>query len=272
MNPNHDHPADFEKPAPGLSQSESRLETSLVEAGRQWRRELKEGEHSALAERIEQRMNALDREAEDARVEDREHGTVPLSEFQRTLLVVSSIAATALVAFLAATMLKPRLEMQTVGVDPAVVRAIDLAVLPSGAKPANLDRSTCDRSQAGMDPRASDLVHAGAWRVGRCYEPRSFADGTGATLYRPGRVQTAGLVLRSAPSSERSSQIGITEMRNFVIYDVAVAGMRQFLAVHRDAVVADKGGALQHCTVCHERPARDRPHPHRLIARTWNVQ
>ncbi len=257
--------------SPASKISDRAFEQTMRDAGQAWRADVQSdfnrGAQDHLVACIERRLDATDRELQCSPVAQRRR----MSDLGRAVLAVSTVAATALVAFLAATMLKPRLEMTRMGVDPAVVRAIDLAVLPSGTKPTSLDARTCDQSDRDMDPRASHLVHAGAWRVGQCYEPRSFADGTGATLYRPGRHHTAGLVLRSATSAKPSIEIGVTEMRNFVIYDVAVSGMRQFLAVHRDSVTDDGSSELMHCKACHEQQHATQGNPHRMVARNWSV-
>jgi hypothetical protein len=144
-------------------------------------------------------------------------------------------------------------------VPAAILRAVDYATWDATAEPG-----TC----ATDDTRASDLVRMGNYQVSEC------SDDSGEPAARLARVEdlpVVGWAAAHATEEVRGPEIGMTVLKNYVVFDVARGRKREYLAVARS--LYDELNSLEpdraSCIVCHNRSREGLDNPHDIVLRRW---
>lgn len=127
------------------------------------------------------------------------------------------------------------------------------------------DPSTC--ASALDDPRGSPLVREGGFEVLRCADERT------ARLRRIADLQIVGWAAEPSAGSPRGPDVGLTVLREHVIFDVRLRGRHEYLAVNRAAfsTLHERLGERASCFVCHRHSRDGLDNPHRIGQRAWGA-
>ena len=113
-------------------------------------------------------------------------------------------------------------------------------------------------------------VKDGSLQVWRCRED---GQGTVAKLYRPEDLPSIGYAAVAEEGVERGPDIGRTDLRDLVVFDLAYGRRRHYLAVSkswlREADARTPGRAS--CRACHNRSREGQPNPHNIVQRSWRL-
>jgi hypothetical protein len=116
--------------------------------------------------------------------------------------------------------------------------------------------------EAPTSPYRFPLVERREMRVRACVDSGTCALAERALLARPGDAGLVAYVAVPETGAVSGPEIGVTRLRDAVVFDVRRAGVAYYLAVRRDLV--DRRGA---CAACHQSLGRDASSPHRLRER-----
>lgn len=144
-------------------------------------------------------------------------------------------------------------------VPAAILRAVDYASLepdPTG---------TC--ADGDQVARSSALVKMGDYQVADC----SGGDEPSARLARVEDLPVVGWAATRTTKEVRGPEIGMTVLKNYVVFDVARGRQREYLAVARSLYdeLERRQPKRASCTVCHYRSRDGQDNPHDIKLRRW---
>ncbi|MGE0190964.1 MAG: hypothetical protein AB7T63_02880 [Planctomycetota bacterium] len=215
----------------------------LQQAGAAWRQGLPARTPVELEQRIRARLRA------------------PARPPARRGLVFALRAAAALAVGALGVAIWPSAKSVAEAVPEPALAAVSLASALAEAP----DPTTC--ASALDDPHGSLLVREGGFEVLRCTDARA------ARLRRIADLQIVGWAAEPAAGSPRGPDVGLTVLREHVIFDVRLRGLHEYLAVKRSAFAAlhERLGERASCFVCHRHSRDGLENPHRIGQRAWGA-
>lgn len=153
---------------------------------------------------------------------------------------------------------------QAEAMPPEVLKAIDAA-----RSSAEGPRTCTDEGETS--PKRFPPVRDGALKVWRCVHDER---GTVAKLYRPEDLPSIGYVAVAEHGAGRGPDIGMTDLGDMVVFDVAYGSQRHYLAVrgawfeHQERVTPGRAS----CVACHNRSRDGKANPHSIVKRSWELR
>jgi hypothetical protein len=123
-------------------------------------------------------------------------------------------------------------------------------------------------SQEGpTSPYAFPLVKRREMDVKGCSSPDAPGDATVAVLHRPEELPAIGYVAVPEPGAGRGPEIGMTELQDVVVFDLAYGDTRYYLAVDTRIAKASHPGDRWTCGACHGVSRDEDANPHHIVLR-----
>ena len=146
---------------------------------------------------------------------------------------------------------------------PEVMKAAAAALSP-GDGPRGCQEAT-------ISPMQFPLVKDGSLKIWRCVND---GRGTVAKLYRPEDLPSLGYVAVAQGPEAKGPEIGMTDLGEVVVYDLAYGKRHHYLAVSR--AFLDHQRALtpgrESCRACHNRSRVGQDNPHNIVHRSWRMR
>ena len=171
-------------------------------------------------------------------------------------------AALALVALGAALWSRPA--GQAEAMPPQILKATEAAQMTA-------DTPEACRDGSATSPVHFPLVKDGSLRILRCVSENG---GTVARLYRPEDLPSVGYVAVPEPGAETiGPDIGMTDVGQYVVYDLAYGSQRHYLAVSKTFLERERAltPGRESCRACHNRSREGKANPHNIVARSWRT-
>lgn len=221
----------------------------LRASGRDYRARLPEGVPGDLALRVR------------AALADGVRGAAPRTS--RTRPWLAAVAALALLAF--GVSFLNRGGGQAEAMPPEVLTAAELARMSASSTVLSADG--CEDA-VGTGPTHFPPIEEGGLKILRC---ESRGEGMVATLSRPEDLPSVGYVAVPAQGRTRGPTIGMTDLGDLVVFDLAYGSQHHYLAVGRTFLDRERARApgRETCRACHNRSREGQDNPHRIVARSW---
>jgi hypothetical protein len=143
---------------------------------------------------------------------------------------------------------------------PDVIRAVE------AARSEVPGPRTCADDES--NPRYFPPVRDGALKILHCVHDDNR---TVAKLYRPEDLPSVGYVAVAQDGAGAGPDIGMTDLGDMVVFDLAYGRKRHYLAVSSEWLEAQRlltpGRAS--CVACHNRSRRGLANPHNIVQRSW---
>lgn len=150
-----------------------------------------------------------------------------------------------------------------------------VAMPPEILKAAEAARMTVTEPGPCADTGETSPVHFppvkdGSLRIMRCVQE---AGGTVARLYRPEDLPSVGYVAVAAAGAREGPTIGMTDVGDYVVYDLAYGRKQHYLAVSKRFLAQERARnpGRESCRACHNRSREGEPNPHNIVARSWHA-
>jgi hypothetical protein len=146
---------------------------------------------------------------------------------------------------------------------PEVLKAAEAAQMAPGTSGPCAD--TGETSPVHFPP-----VKDGSLRIMRCVQEDG---GTVARLYRPEDLPSVGYVAVAAPGVPEGPEIGMTDVGDYVVYDLAYGSSQHYLAVSKSFLARERARTpgRESCRACHNRSREGKDNPHNIVARSWRA-
>ncbi len=176
----------------------------------------------------------------------------------------ATAAAAALVIALGASLFLTPSGGDAVAMPPEVVKAAEAA-----RSSADGPRTCSD--EGSTSPKHFPPVRDGALRIWRCVGDRQ---GTVAKLYRPEDLPSIGYAAVAEYGAGHGPDIGMTDLGDMIVFDVAYGNQRHYLAVSKEWYEQQERRTPDRasCTACHNRSKDGRPNPHNIVKRSWELR
>lgn len=153
---------------------------------------------------------------------------------------------------------------EAVAMPPEVLKAVEAA-----RSSAEGPRGCNDESPA--NPKHFPPVRDGALRIWRCVTDDR---GTVAKLYRPEDLPSIGYVAVAEQGAGNGPDIGMTDLGDMIVFDVAYGSQRHYLALRKEwyedqeRMTPDRAS----CVACHNRSRDGKANPHNIVKRSWRLR
>ena len=176
------------------------------------------------------------------------------------------LVATAAVALLAlGAALWNRGTDEVEAMPPQILTAAELARMSEAARAA-MPEGCADASHVA--PTHFPPMAEGGLQIVRC----ETEDGQmKAHLSRPEDLPLVGYVAVPDQGRETGPVIGMTDLGDLVVFDLAYGKQHHYLAVGRKFLDRERALApgRESCKACHNRSREGQPNPHRIVVRSW---
>ena len=156
---------------------------------------------------------------------------------------------------------------QAEAMPPEVLTAAALARMSAEAGASPEKPGTCSDASP-TSPVHFPPVKDGSLRILRCEKK---GDRTVARLYRPEELPSVGYVAVREAGAGTGPTIGMTDLGDLVVYDLAYGSKRHYLAVSRAFLDRERDltPGRESCRACHNRSRVGQANPHYIVARSW---
>jgi hypothetical protein len=125
--------------------------------------------------------------------------------------------------------------------------------------------------QSALSPRNFPPVKEGALQVVRCVRED---ERMVAQLRRPEDLPSVGYVAVAERGAGEGPDIGMTDLGDMVVFDIAYASRHHYLAVSKQFLerLRERAPGRESCAACHNRSRDGQKNPHNIVKRSWRLR